>query len=127
MYLITIQLIVIALLYRQFVLGQNSEQFSDLANILVFNTVFLLAMVLYLGGIPFPALSFKKMLLIYLGFIILGFAFTMFKYGYMQNVNITAEFALEKLFIVGSILALLTLIYVIFAWFGKKRLEKEIS
>ena len=50
MYLITLLLLVIVLLYREFILGQHVDEYDDIANILVFNVIVLVAAVLYMGG-----------------------------------------------------------------------------
>jgi len=50
LYFITLVVLIGMQLYRQFVLGQPSEQWNDLALLITFNVLFLLGGGLYLSG-----------------------------------------------------------------------------
>ena len=77
MYILNILSMIFIINYRQFILDQGSDQYMDIANILVFNVVVGIAAILYLGGITFPKLNLLSALLIYIGFVGLGLAFTL--------------------------------------------------
>ena len=127
MYFINVMIIAGILIYRQFVLGQNTEQFMDIANLLVFNVIVAIAAILYLGGIPFPRIKVKTILLIYVIFVTIGFLFTLFKYAVLQNNPLSFTESLDALLIILVICGLFMFIYGLFAYLGSKKLEKDIS
>lgn len=127
MYFITIGLIIAALFYRQFVLYQDSDQFDDLAMILVFNSVFFIMGILYFGGIPINKIKPKTVILGYIAFAFGGFAFTYIKYTFLTDHKLSFSQILDKSYIVAVICAIFVLLYLLFAYFGKKRSEKEIE
>jgi hypothetical protein len=126
MYIINILSLIFIVNYRQFVLDQSSDQYMDIANIMVFNIVVGIAAILYLGGIPFPKLKIHHAVLIYLGFVILGFVFTLVKYGLFTNAILTLPFVLGKLLIIMAILAILMAIFLLFGYLGHKKMQKEL-
>jgi len=127
MYLLTFVMLAIALLYRQFVLRQPIDDYSDIANIFTFNTLVLLAAILYLGGIQFPPLKLSTVLILYLGFVTIGFLYTFFKYTILLESPISFGFMLEKLGIILVICALILGIYVLFAFLGRRKMERDLS
>ena len=127
MYLLNLISLTFIVNYRQFVLGQNIDQFTDIANVLVFNIVVGFAAVLYLGGITFPKIKITTAILFYLGFVILGIAFTLTKYGVFYDVTLSFEFILDKVIIIAAICAILVVIFLLFGYLGKKKIEKELS
>ena len=127
MYFITLMALTFVLLYRQFILHQSIEQFTDIANILVFNVIVVIAAVLYLGGITFPRIKPLSVLLIYIAFVSFGFLFTLFKYSILLDQPLTLLFAIEKLALILVICALFMFIYVLFAYLGQKKIESDIS
>jgi len=127
MYLITIGMIMVALVYRQFVLGQSSDAFDDLAMIMTVNAFALLSAVLYFAGLSFEAISPLRLLGLYIGFVALGFGFTMVKYLVLLDQPLDGGEILEKLGIIGAICAIVTGLYVVFAYLGKRKIEREIS
>jgi hypothetical protein len=115
------------LLYRQFVLDQKVEQFTDIANILVFNVVVVISAILYLGGITFPRIRPLTVLVIYVAFVCIGFLFTLFKYSILLDQPLTLSGSLEALAIVVVICGLFMFIYVLFAYLGQKKMDSDIS
>ena len=126
MYILNILSMIFIINYRQFVLDQGSDQYMDIANILVFNVVVGIAAILYLGGITFPKLNLLSALLVYIGFVGLGLAFTLVKYGVFSNLNPTPEFVFNKLFIIMSICAILMAIFLLFGYLGQRKIEKDL-
>lgn len=127
MYFINIMILVGILIYREYVLRQNIEQFTDIANLLVFNVIVAITAILYLGGIPFPRIKAKTILLFYIIFVTIGFLYTLFNYAVLKNTPLSFEQSLEKLLIILVICGLFLFIYVLFAYLGTKKLEKDIS
>lgn len=127
MYILNILSLIFVVNYRQFVLNQNTDQFMDIANILVFNIVVGIAAVLYLGGIPFPKIKLLSAIFIYIGFVCLGLVFTLVKYGVFYNVNLAFEFVIGKLIIVMTICAILLFIFWLFGYLGHKKIEKDMD
>lgn len=127
MYIVNILSLVFIVNYRQFILNQSSDQYMDIANVMVFNIVVGIAAILYLGGITFPKIKFRYAVLIYLGFVILGLAFTLVKYGVFSNTILTFSFVMDKLLITMAILAILMAIFLLFGYLGKRKIEKDLS
>lgn len=127
MYILNLLSLIFIVNYRQFVLGQDTDQFTDVANVLVFNIIVGIAAILYLGGITFPKIKFWIAFLFYLGFIALGIAFTLFKYGVIYNMDLSFDFVLDKVLIVTVISAILLSVFLLFGYLGKKKIEKDIS
>jgi len=111
MYILNLLSLIFVVNYRQFVLEQNTEQFRDIANVLVFNIVVGIASALYLGGIPFPKIKIVTALLFYIGFVAIGIAFTLFRYSVVYDVTLTFEFVIDKVIIIVSICAILVAIF----------------
>lgn len=127
MYLITLLLLISTMFHRQFVLNQATEEFEDIAIIITLNTVCLIAAVLYFGGLTFEKIKPFKLLSLYTGFVALGFSFTLFKYFILLDQPMSVDEILDKFVVVASILALLMVFYMIFAYFGKKKIDKDMA
>lgn len=127
MYFITITLIMGALFYRQFVLHQDTDQFNDISLILVFNATFFIMGILYFGGIPINKIKPKVIIIGYLLFALGGFAFTYIKYTYLTDYKLTFSEILDKVYIVAIICGIFVFLYLLFAYFGKKRNDRELE
>ena len=127
MYILNVLSLIFIINYRQYALGQSTEQFTDIANVLVFNIVVGIAAALYLGGIPFPKIKIITALLFYLGFVAIGIAFTLFRYSVLNDVILTFDFVLDKIIIIVSICAILVAIFLLFGYLGKRKIEKDLS
>ena len=57
MYILNVLSLIFIVNYRQFVLDQSTDQYMDIANVMVFNIVVGIAAILYLGGITFPKIK----------------------------------------------------------------------
>jgi len=127
MYAITLVMLGGVLLYRQFVLHQRIEQFQDLANIFTFNVIFVIGAVLYFGGVPFGKIKPLVLVSIYVGFVLLGFLFTMFKYAILLDQPLSMNDVLGKLLIVSTICGSFVVVYAVLAYFGRRKIDKEIG
>ena len=127
MYLLTIVAMQGIILYRQFALGQELDDFEDLAVIMSINSLFLLSALLYFGAIPIRRLSVKRILLIYLVFLVLGSLFTMAKYMVFRSPGLTFAQLFDKLLIVFAVISLIMGFFVLFSILGKRRLDKELE
>ena len=127
MYFINIMILTVILLRRQFMLHQNVKEFTDIANLLVFNVIVAISAILYLGGIPFPRIRLRTLLIIYLAWVIVGFLFTWFKYNVLLDQPLSIHAALEKLLIIVVICGLFMLVYGLFAYFGYRKIEKDLG
>ena len=127
MYFLTIIALQAVIFYRQFALQQSIHDFEGFVVILVVNSIFLIAALLYFGAIPIQKLKIRSVLLFYAAIIILGSLFTWAKYNLFQDAGLTIVQMFDKLFIIFSISALLVLFWVILSLLGRRKLEKEIS
>jgi hypothetical protein len=127
MYLLTIIAMQAVVIYRQFALGQSIYDFEDFAIILTVNSLFLISALLYFGAIPVQKISIKTVLSGYTAIIILGSVFTYAKYNIFQNLDLTIFQLLNKLMIIFVISGLIVFFWVIFSFFGKRKLDKELE
>jgi len=127
MYLLTIFAIQGIVLYRQFVLHQQLNEFEDIAIIMTINSLFLISALLYFGAIPIRKLKIKSILLIYLVFVILGGIFTYLKYNVFQNPGLSIGELFNKLLIIVTIVGLILGFWILLTFLGKRRLEKELE
>ena len=127
MYLLTIVALQGVVLYRQFGMGQELNQFEDVAIIMTFNSLFLVSALLYFGAIPIRKLKVKTILLGYLAFVVLGIAFTYVKYNVAQSPGLPAGELIDKFGIVAAITGIITAFFVLFSILGKRREEKELQ
>lgn len=128
MYILTIVGLIGIVNYRQFVLGQPHQQWDDIAMLMTMNVIVFLGSVLYLTGTVNPK-KIKTGYLIagYAGFVLLGLAFTIFKYSILlgQEVGLTQvrEYLLTVIIISGILLLVLGML----AYLGNRRIEKQIE
>lgn len=128
LYFITLFSLIGMQLYRQFILHQSQEEWNDIALLIAFNVVVLLGSVLYVSGTINPKkIKFRYLIAGYLGFILFGFLFTIFKYTVLLGQNIGLTQVLDYLLIVASISGLLALTWGLLAFLGSKRIEKLIE
>ncbi len=128
LYFITLASLIGMQLYRQFVLGQSRGAWNDIAMLITFNAVVLLGSALYLGGTLNPKkIKLRYLAAGYLGFVLLGFLFTVFKYTVLLGQNIGLVQIMDYLLIVATISGLLGLAWGLLAFLGSRRLEKLIE
>lgn len=127
MYGITWLVLAGILMYRQFVLGQSVEEFNDIAMLFTFNVIFAIGGILYFGGVPFFKIKPVTVGAIYVGFVAIGFLFTMFKYTILLEQDLSMTDVLDKLSLVLTICAAILATYVLFAYFGKRKMDREIE
>ena len=127
MYFLTIIAMQAIVLFRQFALGQEIGDFEDIAIIMTINSIFLISALLYFGAISIQKLKIKSILLIYLGFIVLGSAFTYLKYNVFQNANLSLHQLFDKLTIIAVILGLLMGFWILLSYLGRRRIDKELE
>lgn len=127
MYIITIYSLVGFQLYRQFVLNQPSEEWNDIAILISFNVIVWLGSVLYLSGVVnHKIVRIRYMIIGFTGFILLGLAFTIFKYTVLLDQTLTIRQIIDYFFTVLKISALLAAFWGLLAFLGNKRVEKRI-
>ena len=127
MYFLTIIAIQGIVIYRQFALGQEIDDFEDIAIIMTVNSLFLISALLYFGAIPIRKLKIKSILLRYVLFIILGSMFTYTKYNIFQSPGLSFKQLFDKLIIVSAIIGIMMLFFILFSILGKRRTEKELE
>ena len=127
MYFLTIFAIVGIVLYREFVLGQEIDEFEDIAIVMTVNSLFLIAALLYFGAIPIQKLKIKSILLIYIVFVVAGSIFTYFNYNVFKKAGLTWEQLFDKFIIILVITGLILGFWILLSVLDKKRLEKELE
>ena len=128
LYFLTLAALIGMQLYRQFVLGQPTEQWNDIALVITANVLFLLGGGLYLSG----AFSLKKIktryiVIGYLGFVLLGLLFTIFKYAVLLGQEVGLEQVGDYLWIILPITAILAIGWGLMGYLGYRRMEKKIE
>jgi hypothetical protein len=127
MYFLTIVAIQFMVVYRQLMLGQELSEFEDIAIIMTINSVFLISALLYFGAIQIRKLKIKSILLIYVGFIVLGSLFTYAKYNIFQSPGLSLEQLFGKLKIIAAIIGLLMGFWVLLSFLANRRIDKDLE
>jgi hypothetical protein len=127
MYLLTIFSMQVIVLYRQFALGQELNDFEDIAIIMTVNSLFLVSALLYFGAIQIRNLKISSIILIYVGLVTIGSMFTWVKYNVIQKAGLSVSQLFDKLIIIVSILGLIMGTWVILSLIGKRRIEKDLE
>ena len=127
MYFLTIISITGIVIYRQFALGQEMNDFEDIAIVMTINALFLISALLYFGAIQIRKLKIKSILLIYVVFVVLGSLFTYAKYNIFQRPGLSLEQLFDKLIIVITIIGLIMGFWILLSILGKKRIDKELE
>jgi len=127
MYLLTILTMQGIVIYRQFALGQELQEFEDIAILMTVNTLFLVSALLYFGAIPIRKLKVKSILLIYLLLVVLGSLFTVVKYNVFGGAGLSFSQLFDKLIIVYAVTGIILLFFIIFSILGKRRMERELE
>jgi len=127
MYLMTIVAMQGIVLYRQFILGQSYKDFEDIAIVMTVNSLFVVAGLLYFGAIPLQRIKIRSLLLIYALIVLLGSIFIYVKYMLIQSPALSPNAFLSKIGIVAAVSGLVVFFFVIFAWLGKRKMEKELE
>ena len=127
MYLFTLISLGAVLIYRQFVLKQDISNFEDVAIIMTVNSLFLLSAFFYFGVFSVKKLKIKTILIVYLGFVIIGSVFTYVKYNILEKGGLSITEMFDKIIIIASITGIISLFFIVFTILGKRRLEKEIE
>jgi hypothetical protein len=127
MYIITLFSLIAIQLYRQFILHQATSEWQDIANILTFNVLILLGSALYLGGLTPQKVKIRTILFLYLGFVVVGVIFTIFKYTVLLREQINLADIGSYFLIVSVICAVLVTAWSILAYLGQKRIEKKLE
>ena len=119
MYVLTLMTLLINILYRQFVLGQSSDSFNDIAMIYTINVIILIGAILYFGGVPFLKIRLKPILTLFIVMAVSGTVFTIIKYRLTYPLSIINKFG-----IIIAIITIFFLIWITAAFFGKRNMEK---
>lgn len=128
MYLVTIGALIGMQLFRQFKLGQPSEAWNDIAMVITINVVVLLGAVLYLTGAVNPKNIKRRYLLAgYVGFVLVGLAWTIFKYAVLLDQEVSLEQVGEYLRLIVVISGILGLTWGVLALIGNRRIERKIE
>jgi hypothetical protein len=127
LYLLTLASLIVTQLYRQFVLNQEMHEWQDIANILTLNVIILLWSALYLGGITPQKVKIRYILILYVGFVLVGVIFTIFKYAVLLGQKVSLGEVRNYLLIVSVICGTLVTLWSLLAYLGKKRIEKRLE
>lgn len=121
-YIVTMVFVWGDIMYRSMILKQPPGAYEDLNIIMTLNVLLFLPSVFYYSGLSFRKVKAGTLVLIYLLMVVLGTIVTIFKYGVYDP-----KFILGKVVIIAAICAILVSVYVFFAWFGYRRIEKQIE
>ncbi len=123
-YVSTLVALMVVIGYRQFVLGQPTTEYDDIAMILTVNVIGLTGGLFYLGGITVERIRIRTVLLAYVGFVLLGLLFTFVKYNILLNERLGIGELGEKFFIVAAICGIMLLGWLGAAFLGTIRMKK---
>lgn len=128
LYAITIYSLIGVMSYRQFVLHQAIKEFQDMAIIVTFNVVAMIGSALYfVGGFAIKKTRLRWIIAGYVGFVLIGFAFTIFKYTVLLDQKLSLNQVVNYFFTVLKITGLLAIVWCLIAYLGNRRIEKQIE
>ena len=128
LYFITLAVLIGMQLYRQFVLGQPSEQWNDIALLITFNVLFLLGGGLYLSGtINLKKIKARYIVIGYAAFVLFGLLFTIFKYAVLLGQDVGLDQVWNYLLIILPITAGLVIGWGLLGYLGHRRMEKQLE
>lgn len=122
LYIFTIYFLVGDMLYRQFALGQTPGQYEDIAALVTFNIIAFIGLIFFFGGLSVGRVPLPKLAIGYIAFVILGMAFTAFKYRGQP-----LDFLAGKALIVITISAALFALVMIVAYIGNRKIERSME
>jgi hypothetical protein len=128
LYFITLAVLIGMQLYRQFVLGQPTSQWNDIALLITFNVLFLFGGGLYLSGTVNP-MNIKAGYIVigYAVFVLAGLLFTIFKYAVLLEQEVGLEQVWDYFLIILPITAVLMIGWGILGYLGHRRVEKQLE
>jgi hypothetical protein len=128
MYIITLFALMSIQLYRQFVLYQPQQEWNDIAMLITINVIVLLGAVLYLTGAVNPQkIRWSNLIVGYVGFVLLGLAFTVFKYTVLLGQQVGLAQVWNYLLTVVVISGILVVSLGVLAYLGSRRIDKQIE
>ena len=87
-----------------------------------------LGAVLYLTGLVNPKkVKLRYLIAGFIGFVLIGFAFTVFKYSVLLQQKLVMRHVLDYLLIVIKVCAFLVISWGLIAYLGNLRMEKRIE
>ena len=128
LYFLTLAALISIQLYRQFVLGQPSEQWDDIALLITANVLLLLGGGLFLSGrIDLQKFKPHYFIIGYAAFVLIGLLFTIFKYSVLLGQNVSLVQVWEYLLTILPITAILVVGWGLLAFLGRRRMEKQLE
>ena len=128
LYLLTLVTLSGMHMYRQFVLGQPTEAWNDIAMLLTVNVILFLGALLFtLGRFNPLQVNPRHLIMGYVGFVLLGLAFTVFKYSVLLDQAVTWSHVWEYLLIIVKVTGILVLLWGVIAYLGHRRLESQLE
>jgi hypothetical protein len=96
--------------------------FADLALLMAANVILFIGTMLYRGGVTVTRIRASTVAVLYFVCVAVGTAFTAYRYQLSSLGEI-----LWKLVLVAAIAGLVVVIYVIAAYFGARKVDREIG
>lgn len=128
LYFITLAVLIGMQLYRQFVLGQPSEQWNDIALLITSNVLFLLGGGFYLSGtVNLKNIKIRNIVIGYTVFVLVGLLFTIFKYAVLLGQHVGLEQVWDYFLIILPITAVLMIGWGLLGYLGHQRMEKQLE
>jgi len=122
LYLLTLLFLWGDMMYRKLALGQSSSEHEDLAIILTANALILIGTFVWNMGFAIKMMKLWKIIGLYILMLALGSGLIYIQYG-IEDIDLFWN----KIGITATILAIMAVVYGIFALIGYKKAEKEIS
>ncbi|MDX1283462.1 MAG: hypothetical protein R3182_00545, partial [Draconibacterium sp.] len=82
---------------------------------------------LYFGAVQIRNLTIKSIIIIYLGFVVVGSLFTYAKYNLFQSPGLSIAQLFDKLKIIAAIIGIIMGFWIVLSYLGKRRIEKELE
>jgi hypothetical protein len=121
-------LILVAMfVYRHNVMGQAFEEIWDIGLLMVLNGFFMCCALLFFGGIPFAKFKLKFIVLGYLVFVLLVFLFKCVVQFLQNEQPFSLSAVLADMPVIVIICGLIAGIFMLFAYLGKHRVDRDLD
>jgi hypothetical protein len=120
MYLATIAALWLDVLYRQLWLHQPVVEFIDIALVLVANVGLVIGAILYFGGVVIPRFRASLIAAFYAVTVIAGTVFWI-----LRDPSGSSGVMIGRLLIVASVSAIFVLLYLLAAYLGTRKLDRD--
>jgi hypothetical protein len=127
MHTLTSLVLVVIFFYRHNVMEQAFAEICDIGLLMILNGLFFCGALLYFGGIPFDRFKIKFIITGYIVFVLLVFVFKCFAQFIQHEQSFSIKAVLAAMPVIMIICGIVASIFILFAYLGKRKTDKELE